>query len=125
MKYLFTFLLAGISFFAVSAQSRDNDEYRRGDNQWQEQSYNRYHGDNDSYRDNIQVRIEQINRVYGHRIWEVKNDYTLSTWQQRRLIHQINEEREDRINALQNWRRRGNWERRKDHEDDRRFKDND
>lgn len=49
-------------------------------------------------------RIDEINREYDHRIWEVERNSFMSHRQKRRMIRELNYERADRIRELRRWR---------------------
>ncbi|GAC1420533.1 MAG: hypothetical protein NVSMB67_13340 [Flavisolibacter sp.] len=105
MKYLFIVLLAFGSCLGLSAQQRDRGGFGRiiyTDNT------NRNYGDEHS---------RDINRSYDRRVWEVQNDYSLPERRKRKMIREINEEREDRLKAAKRWERKSGrtenrWERR-------------
>ncbi len=108
MKYLFMVLLAFGSCLALSAQQRDRDGFGRviyTDNT------GRNYGDG---------HAQEINRSYDRRVWEVQNDYSLPERRKRKMIREINEEREDRLKAAKRWERKsGRMEDRRDRSEDR------
>ena len=57
-------------------------------------------------------RVAEINREFEHRIWEVRNDWSLSPWEKRRIINDLNYRREQRIREVLRYR---NYDRRWDY----------
>jgi hypothetical protein len=55
-------------------------------------------------RNGYERRIDEINREYDHRVWEVERNGYLSHRQKRRMIRELNYERVDRIRAIRRWR---------------------
>lgn len=89
MKYILMFLLAAGSFMAASAQSG-----------WHDRSYPAYE------RDRGAVRIDEINREYDRRVWQVEHDISITPRMKRKMIREINEERHYRLKAARKWERR-------------------
>jgi|GEM_PF-2531424 len=94
MKYILTFLLAiGLITVASAQDNYPNDEHGYDRNHsWHFQVFR---GDN-SYADRD---VDRINRYYDEKVWEVQNDFSLRPREKRRVIREINEEREYRLNA--------------------------
>jgi predicted nucleotidyltransferase len=93
MKYLFVLLLASVSYLGASAQS-----YSRTS------PYVNSYGQ--SYTDQFQRRLNDINRIYDNRINDVKYDRTLSNHQKRKLIRGLEEERKIKVKAYRKWERK-------------------
>lgn len=93
MKYLFVLLLATVSYVGASAQifSRTSP-------------YVNTYGQ--SYPDQFQRRLNDINRTYDNRINDVKFDRTLSNHQKRKMIRNLEEERKIKVKAFRKWERK-------------------
>ncbi|HWJ25479.1 MAG TPA: hypothetical protein VNS32_02995 [Flavisolibacter sp.] len=52
----------------------------------------------------MERRIDEINREYDRRIWDVQHDRFMSHRQKRRMIRELNFERRDRIREVRRWR---------------------
>ena len=115
MKYLIIMLLFLGTAVAASAQHRDRDDYgrRRGGVNFgitigtSPYGYNNYpYNNNNGYYRDRNFQIEQINREFNQRIWDVRNDYNLAPWEKRRIIRNLEIRREERINELSRMRDR-------------------
>jgi hypothetical protein len=100
MKKIFIMLLSLGAVIGASAQY----EHHGYDDRHPDVSVNigagRIHGDN------FDRRIDEINREYDHRIWEVRNNYRLSPFEKRRIIHRLERERVYKIREARRWRER-------------------
>ena len=103
MKYVLAILLT-VGVFTVASAQYSNDSYGR-DRNWNDHNIR---VENSYFNGNI----DQINRYYDRKVWEVQNDYRLRPREKRRIIREINEERKYRIQAAQreNRRERRHWD---------------
>ena len=109
MKYLLMLLLTFGGVMAASAQHYDRDDYyghrRRGASFEISIGTSPYGYNGNNYNDR-DYRIERINREFNRRIWEVRSDYSLSPWEKRRIIRDLEIRRDERINEILRWQTR-------------------
>ena len=112
MKKMLTLLIAIGGFVAVNAQSRREEarkvilgqEKNRGNSQRDRDIVlgRGSNGDNyptypNSYPNSRRSRIDQINREYDAKIWSIRNNNTLSSYEKARIIRRLERERAQKI----------------------------
>jgi hypothetical protein len=93
MKYLFILLMASFAYVGASAQN-----YSRS------APYVNNYGQ--TYADQFQRRLNEINYIYDGKITDAKNDYTLSNHRKKKMIRLLEEERKLKIKAYKKWARK-------------------
>ena len=145
MKKIITLLLTIGAFTSVFAQTQaDKDEARRvilgqpknktsyptqdGRNVILGSDGRRVYGDNgsrypDSYPNgSAQQQIDQINREYNNKIYSIRNNPTLSSAEKERMIRQLENDRNRRIQQINNRYNNNNNNRRRYDDDDDDYK---
>ncbi len=130
MKKIFTLLFAVGMFAAAQAQpgNRDNRQHDQRNNQQTDQrndddrydnernvvvNHNPYDNNDDSYRNDdrygnsrfanerkMKMQIARINQEFDYKIQRVRTNYYMSRWEKQRLIHSLEDQRQQDIRMV-------------------------